>query len=284
MRFFLYMLGLCFAATNFANHIAALSEPFLGKPYLRNALGEGPQGYYDQRPLYRTDVFDCETLVDTVLALELSSPSQNTLAVMNRVRYRHGKISFLNRNHFTCKDWNPNNQAQGFITDITAKIHDTQNLPVYQHSQALINPAEWIQHFDLSHIYLTPVEKTEAQKRLRQLKQHSRPIQATLSSIDYIPLTALFNRDEQPNLYLFHQIPEGAIIEIIRPNWDLTKEIGTHLQVSHMGFALWKKDTLYFREASSIAQKVIDTPLIPYLKAALTSPTIKGINIQKINS
>ena len=83
------------------------------------------------------------------------------------------------------------------------------------------------------------------------------------------------------HMYFFQQIPNAAIIEIVRPNWDLTKEIGTHLNVSHIGFAIWKNKTLYFRQASSIHHQVIDTPLTSYLYDALkNSETIKGINIQ----
>ena len=53
--------------------------------------------------------------------------------------------------------------------------------------------------------------------------------------------------------------------------------------MSHLGFALWIKGKLYFREASTVHGKVMDVPLIDYLMDALTSPTIKGINVQIVN-
>jgi hypothetical protein len=40
---------------------------------------------------------------------------------------------------------------------------------------------------------------------------------------------------------------------------------------------------LYFREASSITQDVVDIPLEKYLVGYLNSTTVKGINIQLIN-
>lgn len=92
----------------------------------------------------------------------------------------------------------------------------------------------------------------------------------------------MFDKHGDPNHYLFAQIPDGAIIEIIRPNWGLTKEMGTHLNVSHLGFAFWKNDQLIFRHASATDGQVVDVPLISYLKAALNSPTIKGINVQVV--
>ena len=85
-------------------------------------------------------------------------------------------------------------------------------------------------------------------------------------------------------MILFKQIPDGAIIEIVRPNWDLTQTIGTHLDISHIGFVFWKHQALYFRQASSIYKKVVDVPFVDYLSQALKSSTIKGINIQMITT
>jgi hypothetical protein len=104
-------------------------------------------------------------------------------------------------------------------------------------------------------------------------------LETTASKVPYIPFTALFP-ENKPNLYLFSQIPNGAVIEIVRPNWDLRKQIGTFLDISHLGFAVWHKGVLYFRQASSQYGKVVDVPLIDYLKEALISLTIKGINVQ----
>lgn len=83
-------------------------------------------------------------------------------------------------------------------------------------------------------------------------------------------------------MVLFNQIPNAAIIEIIRPNWDLHKEIGTHLNVSHLGFSIRKNGTLLFRETSSTDGRAIDIPLVDYLRQTLSSPTIKGINVQVV--
>ena len=101
-----------------------------------------------------------------------------------------------------------------------------------------------------------------------------------MSTIPYIPLSVLFDNAGQANMHLFKQIPNAGIIEIVRPNWDLTKQIGTHLNVSHLGFAIWINNVIFFREASSEHHQIIDVPLIDYLRAAQKSPTIKGINIQ----
>ena len=120
----------------------------------------------------------------------------------------------------------------------------------------------------------------EEAKLLQSLKQRGNQLSVVTSVIPYIPLSVLFDSAGIANKHLFNQIPNAAIIEIIRPNWDLSKEIGTHLNVSHLGFAFWDKENLLFREASSVQNRVVDVPLIEYLRDFRTSPTIKGINIQ----
>ena len=60
------------------------------------------------------------------------------------------------------------------------------------------------------------------------------------------------------------------------------KLIGTQNNISHMGFAIWKNGVLMFRIASSTHHRLLDCPMIDYLRDTLTSPTIKGINIQRV--
>ena len=81
-------------------------------------------------------------------------------------------------------------------------------------------------------------------------------------------------------MYLFSQIPDSTIVEIVRPNWNLEKLIGTNLHVSHLGFVVHTEQGVMYREASSVKAKVVDIPLIDYLQAYINSSTIKGINLQ----
>ncbi len=269
--------------SDMSSRITDISKRFLGRPYLLGALGEGAKGQYDQSPLYRLDAFDCETYVDTVLALALASDAQAFNQCIHQVRYRDGHVTFTERNHFTCLDWNKNNQRQGFLKDITTTLLNEQKQPVAKIATALINKPAWYQHFDLSHIRVKNINATEQAKRLAALKAEGSKLKIVLSSIPYIPLTALFDGSGKANGYLFKQIPNAAIIEIVRPNWDLHKQIGTNLNVSHLGFAIWDKGILMFREASTIeGHIVVDTPLVDYLHDMQKSPTVKGINIQVV--
>jgi len=262
--------------------LAEMSRLFLNKPYYLGALGEGLSGQYDQYPLYRVDVFDCLTFVETVLALSLADNLDSFKQNMKSIRYQKGRVSFVMRNHFTDLDWNNNNQRQGILKDITMTLHNERQQSIAKATRAEINKPAWYQHFSENKIRLADPSSVEQHKRLSELKKRGQQLSSQTATIHYIPLTALFDHAGKPNHYVFQQIPDGAIVEIIRPNWDLTAVIGTHLNVSHLGFAFWHKKILMFRNASAIQGRVVDQPLIAYLSDARSSPTIKGINIQVV--
>ena len=255
------------------------SKHFLGIIYVLGSLGEGPNARYDQFPRYRIDAFDCDTYVNTVLALALANSLPNFKQCINKLRYKNGDISYINRNHFTSIDWNENNQKRGFLKDITLTIHDKNNHLVAIYGYAEINKPKWYAHKTQNTIRIDTNKKELLEKRLSELKSKANNLEIKTSKLAYLPFTALFP-EKKPDFYLFSQIPDGAIIEIIRPNWDLRKQIGTFLDISHLGFTFWENGTLYFYQASYQYGKVVAVPLIDYLKDALESPTIKGINVQ----
>lgn len=260
------------------------SEHFKDSRYILGSLGEGSHARYDQYPSYRIDAFDCDTYVNTVVALALANSLQGFQHCMKLLRYKNGTVCYIKRNHFTSIDWNANNQQRGILKDITTSIVDQQNKPVAQSVTTLINKPNWYAHKTLKDIRLITESDVEQNKRLQELKAQGQKLKTKSYTLAYLPLDRLFNQ-EKSNDYLLSQIPNAAIIEIVRPHWDLRQQIGTFLDISHLGFAIWKDGTLYFRQASSQYGKVVDTPLAAYLIAAhKTSPTIKGINIQIVVS
>jgi hypothetical protein len=267
-----------------ATRIDVISAQFLEKPYMRTALGEGEHGYYDTAPLYRTDAFDCETFVDTVLALAIANDPATFEQCLRKIRYKDGKVSFLYRNHFTCLDWNQNNRKQGFIKDITSTFHDQNGQSITQMAKALIDKPSWYQHFSTDIIRIHNASLAEQEKRLAQLKEKGSHLPRAISITPYIPLTVLFNKAGEANMDIFNQIPNGAILEIVRPDWDLEQQIGTRLNISHLGFVFRKNGQLIFRAATSSHHRIMDCPLVDYLRETRKSPTIKGINIQIVTA
>lgn len=260
-----------------------ISAYFLGQPYILGALGEGESGRFDQSPLYRTDGFDCVTYVNTVLALFYAGNLSEFKNKMAELNYRNAQVSYQNRHHFMCIDWNKANAQLGLIEDVTHKIVDSSGLSVAMIAQALIDRPNWLHHRQLSDLkLLQPLTIEQAKQRLTELHDLADQLSIEQSNLPYLPFSKLFDAQGNANLHLFSQIPAGAIIEIVRPNWDLRQQIGTYLNISHAGFIFRNKNTLIFREASSLLKQVCDVPLIDYLQGYLTSTTIKGINIQTI--
>lgn len=265
------------------NRIDWISQQFKNKPYLLTALGEGDKGRYDQFPKYRTDAFDCLTFTTTVIALSKSNNLQSFKENLKLIRYKQGKRSYINRNHFTSLDWNLNNQQQGFLKDITTTIRNKNRQPISKMATAIINKPSWYQFRKLDTIRIKNISEKTQKERLEELKKQGKNLGITQVSTPYIPIKILFFSNGEPNTYLFNQIPNASIIEIVRPNWNLKKEIGTCLNISHIGFAIRKDNKLYYRQASSNQGKVSDILLTTYLKNTLHSRTIKGINIQVLN-
>lgn len=256
------------------------SEYFLGKPYLLYSTGEGPHAQFDQNPIYRSDGFDCFSFVNTVLALVESNNLAQFEKNIIQMSYQSLPASFIKRNHFTSVDWNTKNQKLGYIEDVTKQLFPNE----VKYSLTQIDKPHWYSKMDESRIQLLKDPGEAAKKHLLKLLKHEgiHSTKSMNSKLAYVPLSALYDEDHKPKTVLFDRIPDASIIEIIRPNWDLTKVIGTHLDVSHLGFAYKKDHIIYFREASQIKKKVLDIPLTEYLANYLSSTTIKGINIEKI--
>lgn len=263
-----------------SDRLKHFSSQFLDYPYLLGPLGEGDNARFDQSPLYRTDSFDCLTFVETTLALAFGNNTAQFKKCMRKIRYSEGRIDFICRNHFTDIDWNQNNQKQGYFKDITPLIVNKNHESVFQIASALIDKPSWYQHFTPKRIKLKQSHPDEQIKRLLELKKLGSLLPQIKAETPYIPFSALFDNQGNVDVFLISQIPNAAIIEIVRPNWDLTQQIGTHLNISHLGFVFWINGQLIFRQASSEFNRVTDIPLIDYLNKARSSPTIKGINIQ----
>ena len=262
------------------DRITYFSAAFLGKPYELGALGEGTTGQYNQNPWYRTDRFDCLTYVTTVLALVKGHTLEDFRYYMANIQYKSGQIDFFQRHHFISLDWNIENQRQGFVKSIVREITNQAGWPIYKTARTYINKRAWYQYKSFSDLkILKSISLKEAQQLLQKLKTIGATQKNAYSEIDYLPLNQLFDREGKPNFYLFSQIPNGAIIQIIRPDWRVEKKIGTRLNVSHMGFVIYTPVGIMFREASRTKGEVSDTPLIDYLREYLNSSTVKGIHV-----
>lgn len=271
-------------AISLLQRLEAFSGAFLGQPYLDGALGEGPGAYFDQSPLYRTDAFDCVTFVNTVIALSLSKNLTEFKRNIVRIGYNNEQVDFVTRHHFFETDWLEHNTHKGYVRDITRTIVGREQQPIAHIAKTTIDKPNWFRHLPASRLhFLQPVSSELVRQRLEELHSQDKLFKAQNNQLPYLPLDSLFTADGEPIEDYFEQIPSGAIVLIVRPDWAIEEKIGTRMNVSHLGFALRtvKKD-LIFREASLLLQQVVDVSLVDYLKSYRNSETIKGINIQNI--
>ena len=170
-------------------HSATIGERYVGKKYVNNPLGEGFSP--DTDPLMSLDAFDCTTFVETALA-------DGDLNKLTKIRYKDGRVDFINRNHFVETDWLPNNSD--ILTDVTRNFGRTATRDVK------INRANWLEkNYGITDD--TPIQTVH---------------------LKYIPYSIIkkINTDE-PLVVLF-----------VGDKYKDTDTLGTDLAVMHMGFLL----------------------------------------------
>lgn len=195
-------------------------------------------------PLYRLDGFDCQTFVQTTMALlrakSLIEFESNYIKIAYGAMPRQfgHDITYYNRNHFVEVDLNPVNQRNGFFTDITSKGILASFAKTIS---ATIDRAKWFS---------------------RQGRHFVYPTQDV--TIAYVPKESLVLRSTegsyQPNTALLASIPTPSVVEMIndpekwiRNGKTIKERIGTQLTVSHMGFLYrqnFKKGELIYRRIS----------------------------------
>jgi hypothetical protein len=181
---FLLLAGGCVANTHFSG------QSFLGAPYQNSPLGEGGMAP-DTDPLIRFDAFDCTTFVETVIA-------KGNLNKLNKIRYKDGKISFLNRNHFIESDWLTNNQD--IVQNVSADYATTSTRSV------TIDKAAWF-------------------KKVHNLDTEFKPVTVDL---EYIP----YEYAEKIRLN------DMMVVLFVADKPEIHDKIGTDLAVFHMGILL----------------------------------------------
>lgn len=100
--------------------IVKLARKNIGQPYELFLLGELPFEPYDPQPLYCLAKSDCVVFSEHTYAMALSHDWPGFMAMLQRIRYRDGRIGVATRNHYTEADWNVSNRW--LVRDITAEL------------------------------------------------------------------------------------------------------------------------------------------------------------------
>ena len=262
--------------TGVAARLDTFSKMFMGLPYgVGGPLGEGPEGRYDQDPLYRFDTFDCTTYVETIMSLALSRSVDEFETNMNEVRYDHGEVDYLKRNHFTDLWWIPNNIRNGMLTDITRELGGDKVLI----ASAVINLPGWLKKIHPEEIRVPGASQEERDALLEELRSMHRNYSPIVAEVPYVSINWILK-----NPSWIKKIPHGAVVNFVRPNWDLTAEYGSHQNISHQAVLFWKGNVLYQRHAStSNPKEVFELPFLDYIRKFENHATLKGVHFMKVN-
>ncbi|MDR3478649.1 MAG: DUF1460 domain-containing protein [Gammaproteobacteria bacterium] len=252
---------------NSDRQMAFIANALADIPYsATDAIGEGDwqpraltyQGgavHLNQNPVYRLDKLNCQSFTEIALAL-MTSHNLNQFD-KNFLNIAYGAASnpngdivrYYNRNHFVDGDFNPINQWNGLLKDVTTQNSWGVDAPV---TSALITRQEWFQ-FQFSHLPETVQVLSNANgaamvKRFLTTYSHLNypHFAAEKVSISYLPkqLLALPLTDGgyAPNQTLLDAIPTPAVAEIVSDakRWtihgiNIKYQIGSELSVSHLG-------------------------------------------------
>jgi len=260
------------AVRGISHRIEAFSREFLSLPYGDGGpLGEGIVGRYDQDPLYRFDTFDCTTYVETVLALSHATNATDFAQHMDDIRYENGLVDYTTRNHWPSLQWVPNNIQNGYLRDIT---RDVAPQGVVKVARAIIDIPNSYRFMTADLLRVPGLSPAEREVRAQEWRNEANRFSAQEATIDYVPVDWIMQ-----NQNWLQAIPHGTVVNMVRPNWDLTDIIGTHMNVSHQGLIIRRGEQVMLRHASSTGTKrVIEVPLVDYLRPFIGHATLKGVH------
>ncbi|HAG51265.1 MAG TPA: DUF1460 domain-containing protein [Deltaproteobacteria bacterium] len=174
---------------------------------------------------------DCMTFVEYVEAMRLSNSFSGFMENLKKVRYRMGKITFENRNHFFT-DWLESNSR--FIADVTEAIGGSKTKKVKKKLNLKLVPEEPAPYL---------------------IRGFSRGKDGTY----ILPGIAVKDREVK-------YIPADAIDDAVLDKLKTGDYVGIYskddgLDVSHVGIIIQAQGTTLLRHASSLAGKVADEDL-----------------------
>lgn len=114
-----YITALNAGEKSFDARLWRVIQDSLGTPYHDGPLGEGPNGVYDADPLVDFARADCVTYVEQAVAAAAGTDYDDMLGLLQRIRYKDGRVDYETRNHFLITDWTRNNP---FCVDVTCEL------------------------------------------------------------------------------------------------------------------------------------------------------------------
>jgi hypothetical protein len=243
----------------FEERLERASAAFLGLPYRDDSVGEGRTGAFDRRPAFRLDSFDCQTYVETSLALAAARSGREFRATVLALRYREGKVDFSVRNHLTRPQWILNNIAAGFIRNVTAAVAGDEPT---QRETRQFDVANWFGNLGPTRLHGFQEDRAAHEERLSRLRRAWTGPRSIPFETPLLPLTAIVRTGEpflggtkvsglQVNAPLLERLPKGAILMLSSRTWV------------HMALAVRHRGEWMVRHASREQARLLENPLVP---------------------
>ena len=270
------LLGISLISTIIAADDQILQPPWVGVPYMSHPLGEGmgSSGDWDKQVRYRTDGFDCQTYVETVLAWQSVDNQCDWHCQLDKIRYGGQSANYKHRLHFTSWQWNPAMIRQHYVEAIMDAV-DTQ---AHVHSHVIattLTPRAWAirQLTALTHVQALSLEESQDIQRYAQYW----PEQAsTMVSVWY---QSDVMEDTQLQSAWVAALPDVSVVEWVTPNPQYFKAlVDTPLDVVHMGFLLKHDGHLVLLHASSLQKEIVSEDFMAYWQLHAKW----GVNILKV--
>ena len=244
----LLLLTMCMLG-NLPENIFNVAKSFLDVPYVAGTLEvEG-----DERLVVNTDSLDCTTFVELSVARWLASDSVTFEQQVQTLRYRDGVVDgYLSRLHYFT-DWVVENERRGVWHELSGEDGST----VWRYDTLTLS-------FMSNHAQSYPYLKAHAWAVDSMCTIEKRYAQYPVSYIDkaYLHLSP----NELP-------IRTGDILALV------TSIEG--LDVTHLGFAVWKGDKLHLMHASMTHKKVVvdERTLYDYLQTRKSCPGVRVVRL-----
>ena len=122
-----YLAHLQATEPDLRKRIVHLARKNIGQPYDIYLLGELPFESYDPQPIYCLTKSDCLVFTEHIYAMALSRDWTGFMRLLQRIRYREGRLGVATRNHYTEADWNVSNRW--LVRDLTAELAGVKAVP-----------------------------------------------------------------------------------------------------------------------------------------------------------
>ena len=236
--------------------VIKIARKFIGVPYVAHTLDKNE----DEKLVINLHGLDCTTYVEAVTALTLCVKKGETrfsdyVRQLEQVRYRGGKMSYVNRLHYF-HWWLEDNERMGFVREI-----DTPNPPFTTVQTLKINYMS--QNARLYDMLKNNPERVAELKKLEDATNGTK--------LRYIPKSLLNN-----SKLLREVVRDGDILAIVTNKREL--------DTTHLGFAVWHKDGLHLMNASNLRKngnKVVD-PAETLYNYMMARPVNLGIRVVRI--